>query len=200
MLLHIHPMQSGESDGNADGSYDVEFLSPDESPPKKQVDDTGASPTLRRSNRMRKSVTTAEMTIGVRLKKEKIQSHPHRRNRQEHAESGENPQGASAEPRLSGQSNDGELKPVTEIEKLLQAMEVRLFPKMNAMNRAVNEVVMMSRLTNDTLEQLEEKVDSNDALLRKAVAENQERIMDVVKDMINKQLKVAGFALNSLQA
>ena len=45
---------------------EVVFLSPDESPPKKQPDDQGASPTLRRSNRKRKSVTVppAEMSKG----------------------------------------------------------------------------------------------------------------------------------------
>ena len=86
---------------------------------------------------------------------------------------------------------------VSDFEKLLLAMETRLTQKIEATNKTAREAVLQSRLTNDALELLEEKVDTNDAALRDVIAENQEKVMGVVKenikDMVNEQLKAVGF-------
>ena len=77
-------------------------------------------------------------------------------------------------------------------------MEGRLAVKIDTINKAVNEAVMLAKKTNDSLEALEDKVDDNEAALCQALEGTEERIMnrfqDTVKQMVNDQLRAAGFA------
>ena len=76
-------------------------------------------------------------------------------------------------------------------------MENRLATKMDASTKAVNEAVSLSRVTNDALGALEEKVESNEAAFKQAIKESKEgvrrNIKEQVKDMVNNELRSAGF-------
>lgn len=78
-------------------------------------------------------------------------------------------------------------------------MEARLSTKIKATSKAVNEAVKLSHLTNDALEALEDKVNQNDEKIRESLARNQTEVMMAVKvnlkDMVNEQLRQAGFDL-----
>ena len=175
---------------DSENEAELVFLSPDEEAPPKPEDrpqDQGASPTLRRSNRKRKSATV-DMSKGSGSKKKKASPDQNR-----------------AMPKLprtpqAGQDQDQADKPRTEVQDLaamLQAMEKRLATKIEETNKAVNEAVKLSHLTHDALETLEKKVNNNDDRLRKSLEENQEIVMKAVKDnlkvMVNDQLREAGF-------
>ena len=187
-------MPNTDSEGD---NEEVVFLSPDESPPKNQ--DPGASPKLRRSSRKRKSVSN-DMSKGSGSKKKKTSpikaTEEQVKNMPRVARSPQGTQRPQAEQPLAEQPGPTDSR-MGEFERMLLAMESRLSSKIEATNKAVNEAVAVSKMTNDALELLEEKVDSNDASLRDLIAENQEKVMDVVKDnikdMVNEQLRSAGF-------
>lgn len=80
---------------------------------------------------------------------------------------------------------------------LLLGMEARLGKKIEATNRAVNEAVTLSKQTNEALDALEDKVDSNEEAMRTALAETEEKLFerfeDQVKMMVSEQLRAVGF-------
>ena len=59
------------------------------------------------------------------------------------------------------------------------------------------EAVMLAKIANDSLGALEDKIDENEAALQRALEECEECMMDkfkdTIKDMVNDQLKAAGF-------
>ena len=186
--------------GSEDEGDDVIFLSPDESPQKSN--DQGASPQLRRSNRKRKSVSTAQdMTRGSGSKKKKCS--PIKATTPNSSQGKAMPKVPRTPPKgADGQEQEKtvEKEGVNDFVALLQAMEARLSSKLDANKKAVNEAVKLSKLNSDALDALEEKVDATDETLRETLArvEAQEervlaRVESQVKIMVQEQLKAAGF-------
>ena len=101
--------------------------------------------------------------------------------------------GASGVARASG----GPDKEAAGLERILVGMETRILAKIGSTNRAVNDAVTLARITKDSLEALEDKVDENEAAIRRALEECEERMMNkfqsTVKDMVLDQLRAAGF-------
>ena len=148
------------------------FLSP-EWDPSQDGADQGASPHLRRSARKRKSVADEDLS-GSNSKKKKMPKVPR------------SPQQSQA-----GQS----------FEALLLAMEGRLSAKIERASEASQEAANQAKLNCEGLEQLESRVDANEACLMTALQETEVRIMNKVqemirgqvKDMVAEQLEAAGF-------
>ena len=84
-----------------------------------------------------------------------------------------------------------------DFERFLSGMEGRLSAKIDSTNKAVGEAVSLAKQTNDALEALEEKVDSNKAAMQSAIEECEERMTEkfktTVKDLVLDQLRTAGF-------
>ena len=186
---------------------DVVFLSPDESPTKEG--DQGASPALRRSNRKRKSVTaagTTAMTKGSSSKKKKPCTPNNKKSIPKVVRSP--PSGGSKTDKQTEEKDKDKEQDMSQFEKLLRAMEDRLTSRMEANNKGVEEAVKLAQSTNEALNNLEEKVDSNDERLREMVVESEERVMlsieaneakvlgvvkGKLKGMVDDQLREAGF-------
>lgn len=155
---------------------------------------------MRRSNRKRKLVSTAQdMSKGLGSKKKKTspakqddaqQAMPHLPRTPLQAD-----KPAPVPPPTSPPAKSAAKLP--DIGTLLQAMEERLSKKIDISTKAVNEAVQLSRITNDALGTLEGKVDANEAALRTAIQESEERVKcdlrHKVKDLVNSELRSAGF-------
>ena len=211
---------------DSENEAELVFLSPDEEPVPKNNDkkapseDQGASPVLRRSNRKRKSVTTVqEMSKNSGSKKKKTVSPDPTKAMPKIPRTPQ--QGQAQEPQHQASGQRAELPPgqaseqptgrppaaaaattskTSDFESLLLAMEARICTKIDATNRAVNEAVTMAKVTKDSLDALEDKVDSNDRDIREiriALEDSERRIMDSVKDniqeLVTDQLRSAGF-------
>ena len=206
------------SDSDTEGQA---FLSPEEQfevegTARGADKDQGASPILRRSTRKRKSTASVtDMSKNSGSKKKKPSSPANSRAEdpcksmpkiprtpQSGASTPSAPAAAGGQTPSQGQTTDN------VIEQLLHGMESRLITRMEATNQAVNEAVSQTRMTNDCLVNLEEKVDANEENLRKALEEAEFRMMgklqetevrmmgklqDTVKDMVTEQLRAAGF-------
>ena len=167
---------------------DLVFLSPDESPTKRE-EDQGASPQLRRSNRKRKSVLVVQdMQKASGTKKKKCS--PSKQNPESNM-----PKTSRTPPKTNNEKDKG-----TDVAALLAAMEARLSTKLDANKKAVNEAVKLSKLNSDALDALEEKVDATDEILNETLARveaQEERVLvrmeQQVKEMVKEQLKAAGF-------
>ena len=166
-------------------SDEQEFLSP-EAERRRPVKDQGASPTLRRSSRKRKSVSgQAGMSKGSSSKKKKASTTP--------------PKSMPKVPRSpqGTQQQTGETPGPSDIGAMLKGMEERLAGRIEATNRVAKEAVALSRLTKDSLEALEEMVENNEEALKKALEETEERIMakmnDKVETLVRHHLIEAGF-------
>ena len=76
-------------------------------------------------------------------------------------------------------------------------MEARITSKIESNNKAVGEAVALAKQTKEALDCLEEKVEEKDAALREALEDCEARMMrrfeTTVKDMVQDQLRVAGF-------
>ena len=148
-------MPNTDSEGD---NEEVVFLSPDESPPKNQ--DPGASPKLRRSSRKRKSVSN-DMSKGSGSKKKKTSpikaTEEQVKNMPRVARSPQGTQRPQAEQPLAEQPGPTDSR-MGEFERMLLAMESRLSSKIEATNKAVNEAVAVSKMTNDALELLKKKL------------------------------------------
>ena len=142
--------------GGSDEDEEVVFLSPDESPPKKDTDQ-GASPQLRRSNRNRKSVTVfQDMTKGQGSGKKKKCSPNKNKTSPEMPKVARTPQKGQADPQGGEEKADDKAANGPEgFAAMLLAMEARLSSKLDANKKAVNEAVKMSKLNSDTLDALE---------------------------------------------
>ena len=147
---------------------DLVFLSPEESPAKKD-EDQGASPVLRRSNRKRKSVSAAQdMSKNSSSKKKKCS--PKGTEPKTMPKVTRTPVRNPDTPESGGPKEAEADKPPSDFAALLAAMEARLSSKLDANKRAVNEAVKMSKLNSDALDALEEKVDATDEILKEALA------------------------------
>ena len=201
----VHQMQDSDPEGDRD---DVIFLSPDESPPKSKDNDPGASPVLRRSNRKRKSVSAAncpppggEMSKGSSAKKKKASPSKAEEPGKAMPKIPRTPVAQDAKaadpPTNAGEKGKETPDKGGEFERLLAAMEARLSSKIDAASKAVSQAVLMSKLTNDALGSLEEKVDSNEEALRREIRESETRVRtemrENIKDLVDNQLKAAGF-------
>lgn len=173
------------------------FLSPEEEFQKKDREDQGGSPVLRRSNRKRKSTaSTSDMTRNSATKKKKS-----------------SPEQAPSMPKVPrtpvGQADQQQQQQKDEgkqadFEKLLLAMEARLSSKMDVTNKAVAEAVSMAKRTNESLSELEGKVDGHEeaiTTMRRTLEQTEKRLTEsfqanmdgLVKSMVADKLKEAGF-------
>ena len=187
-------MPASEEEGD-----EVVFLSPDESPPKKESnEDQGASPQLRRSNRKRKSVSVVQdMSKGSSSKKKK--GSPNKNSPASKQDSSAMPKTTRTPPKAADEGSAGP-SGMAAMSAMLVAMEERLSNKLDANKKAVNEAVKLSQLNSDALDALEEKVDATDEILMETLArvEAQEervlaRVEEQVREMVREQLKAAGF-------
>ena len=174
----VGPMSESEGD-------DLEFLSPEESFKDKDKGDQGASPTLRRSSRKRKSVSVpTNMSKNSASKKKKSSPDPGKSM----PRIPRTPQGGAAAEPVQEQS---------ELEKLLLAMEGRLTAKIEKASEAAKEAVQIAKQTSGALEDLELKIEATEVGLREDMRESEERLFrrveEKVKDMVDEQLRVAGF-------
>ena len=160
------------------GEEESVFLSP-EWDPSQERSDQGASPQLRRSARKRKSTADEDQTVkGTSSNKKKMPKVPR-----------------SPQQTQQGQS----------FEALLLAMEGRLTAKLEKASEASQEAAQQAKLNCEGLEQLESRVDANEACLMTALQETEVRIMNRVeahmqeivqgkiRDMVAEQLTAAGF-------
>ena len=180
------PSSDSESD-------DLVFLSPEKSF-NQQGRDQGASPTLRRSSRKRKSVSIpGNMSKTSATKKKKSSPDPGKSM----PRIPRTPQGAAAATEdRSGTPGEGPEGP-GGLESLLLAMEGRLAARIDKASEAAREAVALAKSTNAALEDLELKVEASEGLIREELKETEERVMktvqDRVKDMVDNQLRAAGF-------
>ena len=195
------------SGGEVPGSEgdDLVFLSPEEDfDDNNTAADTGASPalTLRGSNRKRKSVFSETMTKGSGSKKKKAS--PGRQD-----DPGKSMPRIPRTPQGDRQQQQQQPKPPQDeqdhasavpeqvdsaLERALLGMEQRLASRMEANTKAVNA---LSKMTNESMEALEEKVDNNEEAFKAAIEKSEVRMLDciqsTVKDMVLDQLRAAGF-------
>ena len=182
-------MPSSDSEGDGD---DLAFLSPEESFDQ-QAHDQGASPTLRRSNRKRKSVSVPGNMSKTSTTKKKKNSPDNPGKSMPRIP--RTPQGAAgtSEERTGGENAES----ANGLEGLLLAMENRLAARIDKASEAAREAVDIAKKTNAALEDLELKVEASEVLIREELKETEERVMkrveDKVKDMVDNQLRAAGF-------
>lgn len=176
-LLRVMRGSEGEEE------EEVVFLSP-EWDSDQDKPDQGASPALRRSNRKRKSVSTVpEMSKGAGSKKKKAGPSPPKAD-----DPGKSmpriprtPQQATAAaavvPPPGAQEGDTNQEvraaPAHDFAAMLLAMEQRITTKMDQTSKAVNEAVLLSKVTNDVLGSLEEKVEALRVTVEKKVEESE---------------------------
>ena len=182
---------SSAGDGEGD---DLAFLSPEE-----EFEDTGASPalTLRRSNRKRKSVSSETMSKGSGSKKKKASPGKQDDPGKSMPRIPRTPQGGQQQQQAKPPRDDqdttaaGAEQADSALERALLGMEQRLASRMEANTKA------LSKMTNEAMEALEEKVDSNEEAFRAAIEKSEARMLDciqsTVKDMVLDQLRAAGF-------
>ena len=164
--------------------------------PEWEGDPEGASPKLRRSSRKRKS-TAGDRSMTRESSSKKKKSSPKTDKMPKVPRS---PQGATAQPQ-AGQSQTQQ----QSFEALLLAMEGRLTSKLERASEAARDAANQAKLNSESLDQLESRVDANEAVLMEALRESEARIMakvqvqvekivqGKVKEMVNKQLSDAGF-------
>ena len=181
-------MPSDSEDGD-----ELVFLSPEEEPPTNGTD-TGASPVLRRSARKRKS-TAADDSMVKESSSKKKKSSP------------KMPKVARSPPKGQGQVPPPQEQANNQksFEDLLLAMEGRIMAKLEKASADSREAAHQAKLNSEGIEQLESRVDANEACLMEALAKSESRIMAKVqeqvqdtldrqvKDMVNHQLAAAGF-------
>ena len=142
---------------------------------------------LRRSNRKRKFVSAIEdMSKSSGTKKKKASS----------------PDTSKSMPKLprtpmGGQEAEQDNAGGKAFEAMLMMMEARLGENMEKVAEAAQEAVRLSLLTKDNLEKLDTKVDKNESSLRASIKATEERLMERVdqrvKEMVDTQLRSAGF-------
>ena len=189
--LYDRSMTASDSDGD-----EAVFLSPLEEATAAEVPDQGASPTLRRSTRKRKSTSAfPDMTKGSSTKKKK-KTPPSERVTSDPGKAmpkiPRTPQAQPGTPRTN--STDGETTaPQPDIAALLAAMENRITAKIEKNGLEVKEAIGLARQNKEALGQLEVRVDRNDASLRAALVESERKIQNQVRDLVDDQLRQAGF-------
>ena len=106
-------------------------------------------------------------------------------------------------PTAQAQGQQGQQK--GSFEALLLAMEGRLSAKLEKASEASREAAHQAKLNSESLEQIESRVDANEAYVMEALRETEARIMakvqeqvqeavtNQVKEMVNVQLAAAGF-------
>ena len=179
---------------DSENEAELVFLSPDEEvskpPESKKVEDQGASPVLRRSNRKRKSTAAHEdMPKDSGSKKKKAAS--------PEAAMPKIPRTPSGAEDRQDKDKDKDTSSSKAFEAMLLAMEARLGAKMEKATSAAEEAVRLSRETKDNLEAMEVKVNQNEEAVMEALRATEDRIMDRVdkrvQEMVDKQLRTAGF-------
>ena len=198
------------SDSENENEAELVFLSPDEEPVKKPTAaDQGASPVLRRSNRKRKSTASfcdSDMSKNSGSKKKKNspgrpqdssdpgKSMPRIPRTPQQEQQQAQDQAPQAQPPTPG---DQRINPIDTFERYLSGMEDRLVKKMDATNKAVNEAVGLAKATKESLDALEEKVDSNEVSFKTALQDVEARMLarmeETLKVMVDDQLRAAGF-------
>ena len=178
-------MSGTDSEGD-----DLVFLSPEESLGGEEEEQAagkgqGASPNLRRSSRKIKSVNVpGNMSKNSATKKKKSSQDPGKRM----PRIPRTPQGATA---------GADTQPASDLEALLLAMERRLTDRIEKASEAAKEAASLAKTTNEALEDLELRVEASEVCIRGELKDTEERVMraveDKVKDMVDNQLRAAGF-------
>lgn len=187
---------------NDSSGDDLIFLSGESEPEQTEQQDAGASPRLRRSVRKRKSTSGVEhsMLKGSTSKKKKTSptSKMPKVTRSP-------PKGASQKPQEQPQAQGPQGNQNGSFEALLVAMEERLSAKIERASEASREAAQQAKLNSESLEQIESRVDANEAYVMEALRETetrimtkvQERVQEVVtgqvKELVSEQLAAAGF-------
>ena len=192
---------------DSDSGEDLAFLSPPEEGPARGGTDVGASPHLRRSSRKRKSTAGTEDNMVKESSSKKKKSSP------KMPKVARSPPKAQAQAQARPQHDQTQSQPPTQasgtsqvsFEALLQAMEGRIMAKLEKASEASKEAAHQAKLNSEGIEQLESRVDENEACLMDALVKSEARIMGKVqeqiqeaisgqvREMVNDQLTAAGF-------